>query len=70
MPPLALHEERLAEYRERAKIEMPAGMRLALECGLGHEREYVRYWKAVLDEVAGTAASGARTGRDEAPAGM
>jgi hypothetical protein len=35
---------------------MPEGMRLALECGLGHEREYVRYWKAVLDGVAESAA--------------
>jgi len=51
---LAIHEERLAEYRERARIKMPEGMRLALECGLGHEREYVRYWKAVLDEALET----------------
>jgi PadR family transcriptional regulator AphA len=42
---LALHEQQLAMYHERAKTTMPEGMRLALECGIGHEREYVRYWK-------------------------
>jgi PadR family transcriptional regulator, regulatory protein AphA len=46
---LALHQQRLEQYREQVKIEMPAGMRLALECGLGHEREYVRYWKKLVD---------------------
>lgn len=46
---LALHQQRLEQYLEQAKIEMPAGMRLALECGLGHEREYVRYWKKLVE---------------------
>jgi DNA-binding PadR family transcriptional regulator len=50
---LAIHEEKLAGYRERAKLPLSGGMRLALECGLGHEREYVRYWSQVL---AGTPA--------------
>jgi PadR family transcriptional regulator, regulatory protein AphA len=45
---LALHEQQLAIYRERAKQTMPEGMRLALECGMGHEREYVRYWKKLV----------------------
>lgn len=45
---LAIHEKQLATYRERAKQEMPNGMRLALQCGIGHEREYVRYWKKLL----------------------
>jgi PadR family transcriptional regulator AphA len=49
---LSIHEKRLAEYRERVKLEMADGMRLALECGLGHEQEYVRYWKRVLDQSA------------------
>jgi len=26
---------------------MPRGMRLALESGLGHEKEFVRFWKRV-----------------------
>jgi PadR family transcriptional regulator AphA len=42
---LAVHERQLTMYREWAKHEMPDGMRLALECGIGHEREYIRYWK-------------------------
>jgi DNA-binding PadR family transcriptional regulator len=67
---LTIHEKRLAEYRELVKVEMPDGMRLALECGLGHEREYVRYWKKVLDGATETAPTGARAGRDGAPGGM
>ncbi len=46
---LALHEQRLEQYREQAGQAMSPGMRLALECGLGHEREYVRYWKKLAD---------------------
>ncbi len=46
---LELHQQRLEQYREQTKIEMSDGMRLALECGLGHEREYVRYWKTLAD---------------------
>jgi PadR family transcriptional regulator AphA len=42
---LELHRQRLEQYRQQATAEMSDGMRLALECGLGHEREYVRYWK-------------------------
>ncbi len=42
---LALHERRLARYREQAKADLPDHVRLVLECGIGHEREYVRYWK-------------------------
>lgn len=45
---LALHQKQLAMYRELAKKDMPDGMRLALECGMGHEREYVRYWKKLV----------------------
>lgn len=41
---LAIHEKQLAIYRELATNEMPEGMRLALECGIGHEREYIRFW--------------------------
>lgn len=28
--------------------EIPEGVRLALEAGIGHEREYVRFWSALL----------------------
>lgn len=46
------HRERLAEYQhihEVAGNSMPHGMRLALEAGIGHEREYLRFWEAVAD---------------------
>jgi len=45
------HEGRLAEY-ERLRDELPGltpGMRLALESGIGHEREYVRFWRRLAD---------------------
>ena len=46
---LEAHRARLAEYealREAAE-GMPRGMRLALEAGIGHEREYVRFWETL-----------------------
>lgn len=41
------HERQLREYEElhATESEMPAGMMLALEAGIAHEREYVRYWR-------------------------
>ncbi len=45
---LAIHETQLAHYNELAKVPMSEGMRLALESGIGHEREYIRYWKRLL----------------------
>jgi DNA-binding PadR family transcriptional regulator len=44
---LAAHEAKLAEYEALAGQEMPDGMRLALEGGIGHEREFIRFWKSV-----------------------
>jgi PadR family transcriptional regulator, regulatory protein AphA len=42
------HEERLREYEELAQgAELPESARLALEAGIGHEREYVRFWSTV-----------------------
>ena len=39
------HETRLREYEQFAALEgMPEGVRLALESGIAHEREYVRFW--------------------------
>jgi PadR family transcriptional regulator, regulatory protein AphA len=42
---LEAHRRKLAEYEGLAEQEMPAGVRLALESGLGHEREWVRFWE-------------------------
>lgn len=49
---LEAHREQLAEYerlREVAADGMPPGMLLALDAGIGHEREYLRFWRAVAD---------------------
>jgi len=47
---LEAHRGRLAEFEalhEASGETMPAGMRLALEAGIGHEREYLRFWESV-----------------------
>jgi DNA-binding PadR family transcriptional regulator len=39
------HERRLAEYEQLLEQDgMPEGVRLAIEGGVGHQREYVRFW--------------------------
>ena len=46
----ALHERQLAEYEAlhaAAGAAMPDGPRLALEAGIGHEREWIRFWSAL-----------------------
>jgi len=50
---LPVHEAKLAEY-ERLRSQGPAdaaptGPRLALESGIGHEREWVRFWRRLAD---------------------
>jgi PadR family transcriptional regulator AphA len=48
------HERRLAEYQalHSEAQTLPEGMRLALESGIGHEREYVRFWRRLLEGAA------------------
>jgi PadR family transcriptional regulator, regulatory protein AphA len=49
---LAVHRERLEEYerlRQVAGSEAPPGPRLALESGIGHEREWVRFWAKLAE---------------------
>ena len=45
---LAAHEARLREYEalleECRGMKAPAGVMHAVEAGIGHEREYVRFW--------------------------
>jgi PadR family transcriptional regulator, regulatory protein AphA len=42
---LERHERRLHAYTELAgEADLPAGARLTLESGIGHEREYIRFW--------------------------
>jgi PadR family transcriptional regulator AphA len=48
-PQLEAHRERLREYEEVLEqcreMNAPAGIIHAIEAGIGHEREYVRFWK-------------------------
>jgi DNA-binding PadR family transcriptional regulator len=42
---LERHERRLQAYTElRDEADLPEGARLTLESGIGHEREYIRFW--------------------------
>ncbi|CAN5447967.1 hypothetical protein BH10ACT11_BH10ACT11_16260 [soil metagenome] len=45
---IELHEAKLAEYEETAKLPMEDGMRRALELGIGIEREFLGFWKRQL----------------------
>jgi DNA-binding PadR family transcriptional regulator len=42
---LGMHERRLRRYNELLVEGLPIGVRLALESGIGHEREYIRFWR-------------------------
>jgi PadR family transcriptional regulator AphA len=44
-----IHAERLAEYEalHAAAGDWPDGARLVLESGIGHEREWLRFWEQV-----------------------
>jgi PadR family transcriptional regulator AphA len=48
---LPAHEERLRRFEEILSIleasGAPAEQRLVVESGIGHEREYVRFWKKI-----------------------
>src|SRR4029077_16412197 len=50
--PLPVHEERLQRFQEIHRVMEASGapteQRLVVESGIGHEREYVRFWKRVL----------------------
>ena len=52
---LDAHRRQLEGYQrlhEEAGEHMPPGMRLALEAGIGHEREFVRFWSALAGRAA------------------
>ena len=47
---LEAHESRLREYEELAAAlprDTPDAVRLPLEAGIGHEREWVRFWRRI-----------------------
>jgi PadR family transcriptional regulator AphA len=44
------HERRLHSYQELLdQTDMSDGMRLSVESGIGHEREYVRFWSRIKE---------------------
>ncbi len=47
------HERKVKEYEaqlaEFKRLGLPAKVTLALEAGIGHEREYVRFWSGLRD---------------------
>jgi PadR family transcriptional regulator AphA len=51
---LEAHRAKLREYEQisRDNPEMPRGMRLALEAGIGHEREFIRFWSRLATAKA------------------
>ena len=47
-----VHESKLAGYEEllaKMSADVPAGIRLSLESGIGHEREWVRFWSELAE---------------------
>jgi len=47
---LECHERRLGLYLGlRGQDQMQEGMQLALQAGIGHEQEYIRFWSQVRD---------------------
>lgn len=48
---LERHRRRLAAYEEIfEQPELPDGVRLTLEAGIGHEREYLRFWSRLREK--------------------
>jgi PadR family transcriptional regulator, regulatory protein AphA len=47
------HSRQLATYENLLEHleSLPTGQRMALECGIGHERESIRFWTQVADEA-------------------
>jgi DNA-binding PadR family transcriptional regulator len=47
---LERHRRRLGDYEQLSTAaDTSRGVRLALEAGIGHEREYIRFWTRVLE---------------------
>ena len=49
---IEVHRAQLHEYEDRRDefVDAPLGIRMALEAGIGHEREWVRFWRKVAGE--------------------
>jgi PadR family transcriptional regulator, regulatory protein AphA len=50
---LPSHRAKLAEYEALAELDMAPGWRRALESGIGHEREWVRFWSRLARDGRG-----------------
>lgn len=48
---LERHRQRLRAYEKLADAPLTEGQQLALEAGIGHEREYVRFWGRALERT-------------------
>jgi DNA-binding PadR family transcriptional regulator len=46
---LAAHRENLRRFEAMRSEDAPKGPRLALEAGIGHEREYLRFWSELAE---------------------
>ena len=46
---LEAHQRQLESYEELrdGSADLPRGMRLALQAGVGHEREFIRFWSGL-----------------------
>jgi PadR family transcriptional regulator, regulatory protein AphA len=66
---LEAHERHLLAYEQlyASSAQMSRGMRLALEAGIGHEREFVRFWSALLSETDPPPADAATQRRPDRP---
>jgi DNA-binding PadR family transcriptional regulator len=62
---LALHTRQLQAYEQLLEGlgDAPRGQRLALECGIGHEREFIRFWSAINETDPPEADAAARRPR-------
>jgi len=65
-----IHSRRLREYEALARelSDQPPGWALALELGIGHEREFLRFWSRFLEEDERPALSGTGPHREDAAA--
>ena len=60
---LEAHKRKLAEYEQRRKLDPghgPRGAWLALDAGIGHEREWVRFWSGIARDGGGEGPSAKR----------
>ncbi|MGA8745223.1 MAG: helix-turn-helix transcriptional regulator [Solirubrobacterales bacterium] len=52
------HKRKLGEYETRLaelkRVDAPRQVTLAIEAGIGHEREYVRFWSKLMSDAGAT----------------